>query len=78
MHMAVDCAYPNYGVAERILSLYTDAAKKASRDGLLPLHLAISTNIEPSVNFVAKLLAANPMAIHHEVCIRNKLFKQYL
>lgn len=60
LHLVLDCAQPDYALAEKMLSLSPAAAKVASNDGLLPMHVLLSANERPSPAFAKLLLLANP------------------
>ena len=38
LHLLLDCAHPNYALAEHMLALYPEAAEVSNNDGLLTAH----------------------------------------
>ena len=37
LYLLLDCAHPNYALAEHMLALYPEAAEVSNNDGLLPM-----------------------------------------
>lgn len=78
LHQCLDCAEPNYSLALQLLNLYPQAASIVTKEEMLPLHLIVGTNSDPThehvykngadapneaVEFVKALLQAYPQAL---------------
>ncbi len=59
LHLLLDCAHPNYALAEHMLALYPEAAEVSNNDGLLPMHVLLSAAENPPLSFVRSLLESN-------------------
>jgi hypothetical protein len=67
LHITLDCPNPDYLVAEKLLKFYPNGAKMSTGDGLLPMHIIMSSNDQPSVDFIDALLMAYPDSARVEV-----------
>ena len=59
VHLALNCAQPNWEVVNLLLNLFPDAAQLRDRSGWLPLHFACNVDDagEECVSVIQRLLA---------------------
>ena len=51
LHLLLDCAHPNYALAEHMLALYPEAAVVSNNNGLLHMHVLLSAAENPPLSF---------------------------